>query len=311
MSVIEIKTPVKLEPGKEGDRFVTIQPGKSDRYIGVVAQDKEIRPETIGGTWYPSRPLSASAAGNVVLHFHGGAYVIGDGRTSDAGFAAKTFIENTSITHVFAPQYRLASNPGGRFPAFLQDAITSFLYLTETFQIPAAKITISGDSAGGNLCLALLRYIHDNPKATLPSPACAWLWSPWVNPAGALVPGSFAQSPQEPTDYLNENFGLWGAKAITPSKASGVTLEHPNICILGNAFATPTPLYFSTGECEILYHDNLKIYEEFKAVSGNKVKLEIEKDAVHDIILIGHAVGFEKAAALAAKRAGEFLKTCS
>ena len=124
-----------------------------------------------------------------------------------------------------------------------------------------------------------------------------------------MILGSYSSSPHEATDYLNESFGAWGARAIRPSKASGVTLEHPNICILGNAFATPTPLYFSVGECELLYHEDVKLYEEFKAISENKAKLEIEKAAVHDIILVGHAVGFEKEAALAATRAGDFLKS--
>lgn len=108
--------------------------------------------------------------------------MIGDGRQADCGFAAKTLLEQTSATHVLCPQYRLASNLGGRFPAQLQDAITSLLYLIEEVNVPASKITISGDSAGGNLCLALLRYIADNPKAAMPSPGCAFLWSPWVDP---------------------------------------------------------------------------------------------------------------------------------
>jgi acetyl esterase/lipase len=310
MSAVEIATPMKLIAGNEGDKFVTIQPGQSDKYIGIVAQDAEIKPVTIGGTWYPGPPPSA-LAGNVVLHFHGGAYVVGDGRIKDAGFAAKTVLENTPADHVFFPQYRLASNPGGRFPAFLQDGITSLLYLTETLNIPAQKITISGDSAGGHLCLSLLRYIHDSPEAKLPNPACAWLWSPWVNPGDSLVPGSFSRSPQAPTDYLNEFFGSWGARSITPSKASGITLDHPIICMAGNAFATPTPLYFHAGGCEILYHDILKLYEDFTAITGNKTYLEIEKEAVHDIIFVGHAMGFEKEAALGAKKAGEFLKTCT
>jgi acetyl esterase/lipase len=309
VSVTQAGTPTILEPGKEAEKFITISPGKPDKYIGVVAQDAEIFPVKIGATWYPSRRSSAST-GNVVLHFHGGAYVIGDGRTQDAGFATKTILENAQVTHVLCPQYRLASNPGGRFPAFLQDGITSLLYLTETLNIPAEKIIISGDSAGGHLCLALLRYIHDNPDAKLRNPACAWLWSPWVNPGSALIPGSYGLSPHESTDYLDEGFGSWGAKAITPSRASGITLEHPNICILGNAFATPTPLHFSVGECEMLYHDDLKTYEEFKAISGNKVDLHIQKGAVHDIILIGNIVGMEKEAAFAAKKAGEFLRTC-
>jgi acetyl esterase/lipase len=178
-------------------------------------------------------------------------------------------------------------------------------------KISANKITISGDSAGGHLCLSLLRYIADNPDTKLPNPACAWLWSPWVNPGAALIPGSFSQIPHEPTDYLNEGFGAWGSRSIKPSAASGITLEHPNTAIQGNAFATPTPLFFSAGECEMLYYDHVKTYEQFRAVQGNKVRMEIERGAVHDIILIGHVVGFEKEAALGAKRAGEFLDTCT
>ena len=305
-----MRTPVELKAGKEGDKFVVFHPAKAEKYIGAVAQDFEIRPESIGGTWYPNRPVTASAAGDVVLHFHGGAYVIGDGRINDAGFAAKTIIANTPATHVFAPQYRLASHKGGRFPAPLQDAITSLLYLTENLRIPANRITISGDSAGGHLCLSLLRYIADNPDAELPNPRCAWLWSPWVDPQGSLDEGSFERIPNVRTDYLTYGFGAWGARAFAPSEASKITLGHPNICFLGTAFATPTPLFFSVGECEVLFHDDLKVYEEFRAVAGNKVELQIESQAVHDIIIIGHVLGFEKEAAFAAKRAGEFLKGC-
>jgi acetyl esterase/lipase len=129
--------------------------------------------------------------------------VIGDGRQADCGFAAKNLLEHTSATHVICPQYRLASNPGGRFPAQLQDAITSLLYLTEEMQVPASKITISGDSAGGNLCLALLRYISDNPKAAVPSPGCAFLWSPWVDPVCARY-----SSPVIPLQSSNSCFSI-------------------------------------------------------------------------------------------------------
>ncbi|KAE9378595.1 alpha/beta-hydrolase [Stipitochalara longipes BDJ] len=307
MSAVEIKTPENLNPGKEGDRFVTIQPAKKNHYIDIVSKDKEITPITIGGTWYPKRP-SPGAALDVILHFHGGAYVIGDGRQADCGFAAKTLLEHTTATHIFCPQYRLASNPGGRFPAQLQDAITSLLYLTEELKVPASKITISGDSAGGNICLALLRYISDNPKAGVPSPGCAFLWSPWVDPAGSLIDGYLEESPNAVTDYLVDTFGAWGARSLSPSPSSGIKLSDPNICFIGTAFATPTPIFFSTGECEALYHDNVKVYEEFTAIKGNKTELQVAAQAVHDIILIGNVVGFEKEAALAAKQAGDFLK---
>ncbi|ESZ89617.1 hypothetical protein SBOR_10001 [Sclerotinia borealis F-4128] len=305
VSVTKSATILTLLPGKEGARFSTIHPAPANRYQGVTMTNFEIRPETIGGTWFPNRPSNGKAAGDVVLHFHGGAYVIGDGRTNDAGFAAKTMIANTTASFVFCPQYRLATTPAGKFPAALQDAITSFVYLTETLKIDANKIVVSGDSAGGNLVLALLRYIHDNPEAGLPNPGCAWLWSPWVDPISTLVDGAFEFSPRAATDYLDGGFGIWGAEGLAPLEGTGVELAHPNISFLGNAFKTPTPLFFSTGECEVLFDDDVKAYNEFTAV-GNSTELQIEKNAVHDIILIGHVIGFKEEAILAVKRAGEF-----
>ena len=109
--------------------------------------------------------------------------------------------------------------------------------------------------------------------------------------------------------------------------SSGIRLSDPNICFIGTAFSTPTPLFFSTGECEALYHDDVKVYEEFSAMKGNKTELQVAAHAVHDIstfvfilhflrklltcylkVLVGNVVGFEKEAALAAKQAGEFLR---
>ncbi|KAM3066539.1 hypothetical protein ACMFMG_002253 [Clarireedia jacksonii] len=306
LSRIELLTPPDLTPGAEQSRFATIHPARPERYQGVTMSNFEIRPDTIGGTWYPNRPSNADAAGDVVLHFHGGAYVIGSGRTDDAGFAAKTIIANSTAAHVFCPQYRLASNPGGKFPAALQDAITSYLYLVETLRISPKRVVVSGDSAGGNLVLALLRYMHDNPGAGLPHPGCAWLWSPWANPQGSLIAGTFSGSPQTLTDYLCDGLGEWGARCFMPLEGTGVTMAHHSICFLGTAFKTPTPLFISTGECEVLFAEDLKLYEEFKAVPGNNVELSIEQAAPHDIILVGKMVGFEKEAVLSVRRAGEF-----
>ncbi|RPB11035.1 alpha/beta-hydrolase [Morchella conica CCBAS932] len=61
------------------------------------------------------------------------------------------------------PRYRLA--PQNPFPAALLDALTAYLYLLHPppgalhKPIPASKIIISGDSAGGNLSFALLQLL--------------------------------------------------------------------------------------------------------------------------------------------------------
>jgi hypothetical protein len=74
MSDVEMKTSGSLKPGKEGDRFVKMQPAKNSHYIGIASKDKEINPVTIGGTWYPKRPLPGTAT-DVILHFHGGKFL--------------------------------------------------------------------------------------------------------------------------------------------------------------------------------------------------------------------------------------------
>jgi acetyl esterase/lipase len=305
-SLVEMKTPESLKPGKEGKQFVVIEPAPSSSYTGIVLKDNEIKPKAIGGTWYPAPLGKFEGKEEVVLHFHGGAFVVGDGRKDDAGPLAKTILDNTPATHVFCPQYRLSSNPLGRFPAALQDAITSIQHLVQVVGVPANRMTVSGDSAGGNIALALLRYIHDQPEAKVPSPSAAFLWSPWADPSRSMITGAFDGID---TDYIPENFGTWGAKAYKPIEASGITLLNPHIRFVENPFLTPTALFISTGECEALYKDIIKTYEGLKAIEGNKVELRIEEGAPHDSILVSQLSGWGSTAIETAKAAGVFLQS--
>ena len=72
-----VKQSLSLKPRFEGDRFAVIEPASPELYTGV-AEDKEIVPETIGGTWYPV-PYQTDETlledQHVVLHLHGGSYV--------------------------------------------------------------------------------------------------------------------------------------------------------------------------------------------------------------------------------------------
>ena len=304
MSLTENGTATPLS-GNAKKGWVVVQPARADAYTGVVSKDKLTKPVPIGGTWYP-KTLQKYNGEDIVLHIHGGAFVIGDGRPADSGFTAQSILKHSKAKYAFFPQYRLSCN-GAPFPAGLQDVITSYVYLTETLEIPASKITISGDSAGANLSMSLLRYIADHPGANLPNPACAWLWSLWVDPGKSLVGGHFSTNAH--TDYLNDAFGAWGARTYTPRRETGLTIAHPNICFTGNAFATPTPLFFAIGECEALQKDILQAAQEFKKVPGNKVEIQVQDKAVHDIILLGNIVGFEKENTAAVKAANKFLES--
>lgn len=309
-ALVEMKTPLSLAPAAEKERWEVVKPASTSVYVKVAACDPEIQPGEVGGTWYPAKPSVTGKPGIVICHFHGGAYVIGDGRTKDAGFAAKTLIANTDATHVFATQYRLSSNPGCRFPAALQDAISAYAYLVKTVGVAPNKIVLSGDSAGANLALSLTKYLTENGSSIgLDIPLATLLWSPWVSPARSISADAFNASPNINTDYITAEFGKWGALTYRPSPRSGLSLEDPYIHFTGNPFKTPVPIYVSTGECEVLFHDDVQLAEDFKSIPGNKVELQIEEHSVHDTILAGTLVGFEKEAQLAAKRAGKFLRT--
>ena len=309
-SMVEMRVPVTLEPRKEKERFITMPPAQSSYYTGVTLSDPDIQPIEIGGTWYPEKPsLSGQKPGLVALHFHGGAYAIGDGREEDAGFAAKTLLKNTDVTHVFCPQYRLVTAPNCRFPAQLQDAISAYVYLQFAMGIPAEKIVVGGDSAGGHLTLCLLRYISESgDKIGLNAPGCAWLWSPWSSPQAAEDRARFNSNPFAASDYVVPTFGAWGSTNLAPSPRTGLTLHSPMLDYVGHPFATKTPLWIQYGGGEVLLHDGVKMAEELRLTEGNIVDVEITKHAPHDIILIGHLLGFAEEAKNAAILANEFLR---
>jgi len=135
-----------------------------------------------------------------ILYLHGGAYYLLDPCTHRP--TTKTLAKLTG-GRSYSVRYRLA--PQHPFPAALVDALTSYLTLLHpppgAFHAPVSSnhIVFSGDSAGGNLCLALLQTILElnrqaaaNPHSTiswhgteiplpLPLPAGVAVSSPWLD----------------------------------------------------------------------------------------------------------------------------------
>ncbi|KAM0328886.1 hypothetical protein ACHAQA_005302 [Verticillium albo-atrum] len=296
--------PLSLEPGSEGDRFVVIQPAKEAQITGPV-DDAEIKPAKLGGTWTPALLQQPNSA-LVVLHFHGGAYVMGDGRDADTGFIAQNLLQNTPCTHVLTPQYRLSNNLGGRFPAALQDGLSAYSYLLNDVGIPASNIVFSGDSAGANLAIAMLRYIANHGSQTgLPWPKAALLWSPWVEVASALDPHNMESHRNYSTDYLHSAFGNWGAEALTAFGA--ISAEDPYLSPVRKPFHIKVPVWVQTCGKEVFYDDNVRFVEGFRGV-GTDIDFYVEDDAPHDVIMMGARIGFEQEAKKCAVKAGEFLK---
>ncbi|KAH7117515.1 esterase [Dactylonectria macrodidyma] len=290
LSVLQRPAGLTLRPGSEGDRFVVMAPSRQDLYRGPM-NDPLIAPGQVGATWTPSllkKPTTQKQKWGsdllVVLHFHGGAYVVGDGRDHDTGFPAQTLLAHIGCSHVFTPQNRLASDPGGRFPATLQDALSLYVYLLHHLHIPPSQIVLSGDSAGADLALALLRCIGEfGLELGLLWPGAATLWSPWSDVSVALDTAKITWSLNYRSDYLDYSFLHWGAYAL-----------------IGNGQTSLTDTYISLP------------YKPFKGEvpiwkTGMTVEWVIEEHCPHDIILLRKTLGFEEAAE-GLRKAGEFVR---
>jgi acetyl esterase/lipase len=113
----------------------------------------------------------------VILQLHGGAYLIG---FSDLyrGFACR-YLRLSGGASVLSLDYRIA--PAHPYPAALDDAEDAWNWLLEN-GYKAENIILAGDSAGGNLALALTLRLRENGK---PLPNALVLLSPWADMTGS------------------------------------------------------------------------------------------------------------------------------
>ncbi|HWI43343.1 MAG TPA: alpha/beta hydrolase [Nocardioides sp.] len=114
----------------------------------------------------------ASDPQRALLFLHGGAYTSGS-PISHRALAAHLGDQARAVGHLL--DYRLA--PEHPYPAAVDDALAAYRDLLAS-GIPAERIAVAGDSAGGGLTLALVVRIK---AEGLPLPCGLALVSPWVD----------------------------------------------------------------------------------------------------------------------------------
>lgn len=139
----------------------------------------------------------ASPGEKVILKFQGGSYIARSAHPDDPTVnTVKGVLEHaTSIGPIFSVEYRVSAgppfHPANPFPTAVLDALVAYNCLVNEVGFEPANIIIEGDSAGGNLALALTKYLIENRDAlvgaTLPGarsvapPGGAILCSPWCD----------------------------------------------------------------------------------------------------------------------------------
>jgi epsilon-lactone hydrolase len=197
----------------------------------------------------------------IILQFHGGAYIIGynDFYREIALKYSKMLggVSVLSIDYRIAPQYT--------FPAALVDAVIAWNWLLNKGYKPE-NIIIVGDSAGGNLALALVMKLRDEGCQL---PAAMVCMSPWTDMA----------SEGDSYIYNRYNDPMFGEKL--PKKGEIVTeREHFRPEYAGNTdlhykYLSPAygeyqdfpPMLIQVGTFELLESDAITVYKKAKSAN--------------------------------------------
>jgi monoterpene epsilon-lactone hydrolase len=216
----------------------------------------------VPGEW--SR-VSGSDASGLLLYFHGGGYCSGSivshrRLVTEAGRAAG--VRTVAIDYRRAPEHP--------YPAAHDDALTAWRFLRKQ-GIPANHIAVGGDSAGGNLTLALIERLR---AAGEDLPACAWLLSPWTDltMSGTTLHTKDAVDPLIHKAYLTE---LADAYAPPP-----VDRRDPLISPLFADLTGFPPILIQVGSAETLLADATRLAETAGAADVG-VTLEIWPHMIH------------------------------
>jgi acetyl esterase/lipase len=200
-----------------------------------------------------------------LLYIHGGAWFLGSARTY-RGFVSG--LAYTSRTRALTIDYRLA--PENPFPAGLDDCVSAYEWLLQS-GISADKIVVAGDSAGGNLTLALLVALRD---AGRPLPAGAVTLSPATDLAGT---GESRQTRRHLDPYF---YNMSPKSTIIPDYITNHDARNPLISPLYADLHGLPPLLMHVGDHEILLDDTLLFYDRACA-AGVKVKLVVWPGMFH------------------------------
>ena len=191
-------------------------------------------------------------AGAAIVHFHGGAYIVGSPRgyrNFGGQIAARTGLA------LFLPDYALA--PERVFPSALEDARAVYRGLSEAGY---TEIIVTGDSAGGGLALALLQNLSAdaNANANAISPRAGVLLSPW---ADLTLSGDSMQTRAEQDPLLTREM-LARASALY---LDGSEARDPRASPLFGEMRGLPPLQFYVGTSEILLDDTRRLAQRARA----------------------------------------------
>ena len=249
----------------------------------------------VPGEWVEREGVAATEASPrpTLMYVHGGGFVGCSPRTHrpiTAGFALRGF-------RVFAPDYRLA--PEHPFPAPLDDVVDAWraLRAQHAADSPSQRLVVAGESAGGNLALALMLSLRDAGESL---PDAAALFSPATDLSGGS-PSIVGNGDRDPM-FHGPSLEHLGNAYLGPAGDATNPLISP---LFGDPTGLP-PLLIHVAAEEALRDDGLRFAEKARA-AGVTVETTVWPVVPHAWQLLAKVPEAQRSL----DRASEFLKTAA
>ncbi len=211
--------------------------------------------------------LDAPSDAPIVLHLHGGGYVMGSADTSlELAGRLAAAVGGWSLT----PDYRLA--PEEPFPAALDDVVVAYRWLLTNFA--DAPIFVFGECAGGGLALALSLHVRQSRERL---PDAIHVVSPFVD----LSVRDHSINAQTRRDPWFNRVMLTQLAACYVQEAD---LNEPLLSPLDADLSGLPPLLVHAAADEALY-PSAQLLAERAAAAGGRSEFQSVEDSVHSFVL--------------------------
>lgn len=273
--------------------------------LKIWADEAHVSFVRIPGYWTHKKGVSLPLAAapqkgeKVVYHLHGGAFILQSANPLDpTAVIGKGLLKySEAVLRVLSVEYRRSSHKpfelASPFPAALLDAIAGYDYLISTVGFSPSDIVLVGDSAGGNLAVALIRYLIEHqgsPGVQLPEPpGHLVLLSPWADISKSHeTPGSSAVR-NRTSDYI----------LLADYSRTALLGPHKREFLETNRYISPTSLqatrvsfkgfprtFIVAGCAEILYDQIVTLKDRMiKDLGEGKVRFYEAPGAIHDYLI--------------------------
>lgn len=191
------------------------------------------------------KTIPASNQERVLLHLHGGGYVLNPG---EAGTLEAIYMAGFGDMKVVSVDYRMP--PDSPYPAALDDALTVYRELLKNY--PSEKIGVFGTSTGGGMTLALVLRAK---VEGLPLPGAIAPGTPWTD----LTKTGDSYFTNEGVDNILVSYEGW-LKDAARLYANGHDLRDPLLSpVYGDVKGFP-PTLLTTGTRDLFLSNTVRMH---------------------------------------------------